>query len=104
MLLSKVAVGFWFEWSNHVVGSLCPVSWLSPDELRRGEVVVVVTTGGADPGLALREASRANRWCRSVTELAGEVRRGRGWPVLDDGGGWVPCEAISFGGIVTHVQ
>lgn len=36
-VLSNVAVGFWFDWSNHLVGSLLPVSWLSPDEFLRGD-------------------------------------------------------------------
>lgn len=31
------AAGFSFDWSNHVRGSLCVVSWLSPDEFLRGE-------------------------------------------------------------------
>lgn len=38
-----------------------------------------------------------------MTEFAGEVRRGRGWPVLDeDGGGCVPWEVLSLSGIVFH--
>jgi len=44
-----VAVGFWFDRSNHVLGSLWPVSLLSPDESRRGDVVVVVLTAGPEP-------------------------------------------------------
>jgi hypothetical protein len=36
-----------------------------------------------EPALARREASRARRWCFKVTELAGEVLRGRGCPRLE---------------------
>jgi hypothetical protein len=75
-LLSNIAVGFWFDWSNHFFGSLWLVSWLSPEELRRGRPVTMLeSAAGEDPGLALREASR---WFLNVTECAGEVRRGRG--------------------------
>lgn len=57
-LLSKVAVGFSLDWSNHFRGSLCPVSWLSPEELRRLEDVVRVVFPGPEPALARNEASR----------------------------------------------
>jgi hypothetical protein len=84
LLLSKVAVGFRFEWSNHLFGSLWAVSWLSPDELQREDSEGLERTAGSEsPGLALRDASRASRWWRRVTEFAGEARRGRGWPVVE---------------------
>jgi hypothetical protein len=81
-VLSNVAVGFWFDWSNHFLGSLRPVSWLSPEEFLRGDELELefVLLAAPEPALARSEASRARRWCFSVTELAGEVRRGRGWP------------------------
>jgi hypothetical protein len=81
-VLSNVAVGFWFDWSNHFIGSLLPVSWLSPDEFLRGDELLFefVWLAGPEPALARNEASRARRWCFSVTELPGEARRGRGWP------------------------
>lgn len=67
------------------------MSWLSPEELRRGEECELelelelefVLLARPDPALARSEASRARRWCFNVTELAGEVRRGRGWPLLE---------------------
>lgn len=62
--VSKVAVGFWLERSNHFFGSLWPVSWLSPDELRRGDSGAEpfsLGLGCLEPGLARREASRARR-------------------------------------------
>ena len=69
--LSKVAVGFWFEWSNHFLGSLRLVSWLSPEEFRRGgdvgllflvaaTAVGAVGTAGTVLRLARRDASWAN--------------------------------------------
>jgi hypothetical protein len=66
-LLSKVAVGFWFDWLNQFLGSLWPVKWLSPEEFRRGEAGLA-SCDGTELELIRREASRARRWCWSVTE------------------------------------
>lgn len=62
----------------------------------------MVFPGGTEPVLARREASRATRWCRRVTELAGEVRRGSEWPT---GGGCVPWGLFPVSDIVRdHVN
>jgi hypothetical protein len=59
MLLSAVALGFSFQWSNQFCGSLCSASSLSLEELRRMSIASLITFGAAEPGLIRSEASQA---------------------------------------------
>jgi hypothetical protein len=49
-LLSKVAIVFWFNWSNQFFGLILSVPLASPDEFRRaGLVISVAFTGPGRP-------------------------------------------------------
>lgn len=71
---SNAAGAFLLERSNHRLGSLWPVSWLSPDEFLLGELPETALL----PVSGLMEASLARRWCRRVTDSSGEALRGIG--------------------------
>lgn len=87
------------DWSNHFLGSLWPVSWLSPDECLLGEFAESLLL----TGWGLIEASRARRWCRKVTDCSGVDLRGMGWPRAETGGGWVPWDLPSRPSMVVGV-